>query len=125
MKISRHQKLLTVAEAKLKNIQDFYYNNYPEDNEIARKVWYQVYAGCLRMIIMKIRKHTEDGLSEYIDISYYRREKESLLKAMSEIRNIEYNIYVAEYIAAKWYYDLLTNDDFLNEEYEKNALMSL
>ena len=119
MKISRHTKLLAVAEAKLKNIQDFYYNNYPEDNDIARKVWYQVYAGCLRMIIMKIRKHTEDGLSEYIDISYYRREQETLLKAMSEIRNIEYNIYVAEYIAAKWYYDLLTSDNFLNEEYEK------
>lgn len=119
MKISRHQKLLSVAEAKLRFIQDFYYNNYPEDNATARKVWYQVYAGCLRMIIEKIRKHADDYMAEYIDISYYRREKESLLKSMSETRHIEYNIYAAEYIAAKWYYDLLTSDQFLNEEYEK------
>lgn len=119
MRISRHTKLLAVAEAKLESIQDFYYNNYPDDNEIARKVWYQVYAGCLRMIIMKIRKHTEDDIAEYIDTSYYRREKETLSKAIAETRHIEYNIYAAEYIAAKWYYDLLTDDDFLNKEYEK------
>lgn len=115
--ISRKEKMLKVAQAKLEFAQDTYYRAYPNDDSFARRVWFQVYCGNIRKVLILLTSD-RDPKDEYVDIMYYHQLKDSSLKAMSQLRNIEYAIPVADHIVANWYYRLLTEDEYLQEEYD-------
>lgn len=115
--ISRKEKMLKVAQAKLKLAQDTYYEKYPNDDSFSRRVWFQVYCGNIRKVLILLESD-RDPQDEYVDIMYYHQLKDSSLKAISQLRNIEYAIPVADYIVENWYYRLLTEDEFLQNEYD-------